>query len=43
MTNSQIEEHKHEHLDVLVAVDDALSLESCVGMLCDLGMKAEGV
>ena len=30
-------------LDVLVADDDALSLESCVGMLCDLGMKAEGV
>lgn len=29
--------------DVLVADDDALSLESCVGMLCDLGMKAEGV
>ena len=30
-------------LDVLVADDDEMSLESCVGMLCDLGMKAEGV
>lgn len=30
-------------LDVLVADDDTLSLESCVSMLCDLGMKAEGV
>ena len=30
-------------LDVLVADDDVFSLESCVGMLCDLGMKAEGV
>ena len=30
-------------LDVLVADDDALSLESCCGMLGDLGMKAEGV
>ena len=34
---------KFVDLDVLVADDDALSLESCVGMLCDLGMKAEGV
>ena len=30
-------------LDVLVADDDALSLESCCSMLGDLGMKAEGV
>ena len=30
-------------LDVLVADDDELSLESCCGMLNDLGMKAEGV
>ena len=34
---------KFVNLDVLVADDDAVSLESCVGMLCDLGMKAEGV
>ncbi|MGN0995637.1 MAG: response regulator, partial [Candidatus Ventricola sp.] len=31
------------NLDVLVADDDALSLESCCGMLGDLGMNAEGV
>ena len=30
-------------LHVLVADDDALSLESCCGMLGDLGMRAEGV
>ncbi|MGN1103889.1 MAG: response regulator, partial [Candidatus Coproplasma sp.] len=30
-------------LDVLVADDDSLSLESCCSMLNDLGMKAEGV
>jgi CheY-like chemotaxis protein len=30
-------------LDVLVADDDPLSLESCCTMLCDLGMRAEGV
>ena len=30
-------------LDVLVADDDPLSLESCCGMLRDLGMKAMGV
>ena len=30
-------------LNVLVADDDALSLESCCGMLDDLGMNAEGV
>lgn len=34
---------KFVDLDVLVADDDALSLESCCGMLDDLGMKAEGV
>lgn len=34
---------KFVDLDVLVADDDALSLESCCGMLNDLGMKAEGV
>ena len=30
-------------LDVLVADDDELSLQSCCGMLNDFGMKAEGV
>lgn len=30
-------------LDVLVADDDSLSLESCCNMLEDLGMKADGV
>ncbi|MGN0008337.1 MAG: response regulator, partial [Desulfovibrionaceae bacterium] len=30
-------------LDVLVADDDVLSLQSCCGMLNDFGMKAEGV
>ena len=30
-------------LPVLVTDDDALSLESCCGILCDLGMNAEGV
>ena len=34
---------KFVDLDVLVADDDAISLESCCGMLNDLGMKAEGV
>ncbi|MGN0323752.1 MAG: response regulator [Oliverpabstia sp.] len=34
---------KFVNLDVLVADDDELSLESCCGMLNDLGMKAEGV
>ena len=34
---------KFVDLPVLVADDDALSLESCCGILCDLGMKAEGV
>ena len=34
---------KFMDLNVLVADDDALSLESCCGMLNDLGMKADGV
>ena len=34
---------KFVDLDVLVADDDALSLESCCSMLNDFGMKAEGV
>ncbi|MDO5389558.1 MAG: response regulator [Eubacteriales bacterium] len=34
---------KFVNLDVLVADDDEISLESCCGMLNDLGMKAEGV
>lgn len=34
---------KFVDLNVLVADDDPLSMESCVGMLCDLGMNAEGV
>ena len=40
-----LEEHYDNFidLDVLVADDDELSLESCCGMLNDLGMKADGV
>ena len=40
-----INEHydKFIDLDVLVVDDDAMSLDSCCQMLCDLGMKAEGV
>lgn len=38
-----VQYEKFVDLDVLVADDDALSLESCCGMLNDLGMKAEGV
>ena len=34
---------KFVDLNVLVADDDEISLESCCGMLNDLGMKAEGV
>ena len=34
---------KFVDLDVLVADDDALSLESCCSMLNDFGMKADGV
>ena len=33
---------KFEDLDVLVADDDAMSLESCCSILNDLGMKAKG-
>ena len=39
----EIHYDKFVDLDVLVADDDALSLESCCGMLNDFGMKAEGV
>ncbi|MDD6032409.1 MAG: response regulator, partial [Oscillospiraceae bacterium] len=38
-----IQYDKFIDLDVLVADDNALSLESCCGMLNDLDMKAEGV
>ncbi|MGN0968480.1 MAG: response regulator [Oscillospiraceae bacterium] len=40
---AEVQFEKFIDLDVLVADDDALSLESCCGMLNDLGMKAEGV
>ncbi|MCI7795717.1 MAG: response regulator, partial [Lachnospiraceae bacterium] len=40
---SEIRYDKFVDLDVLVADDDELSLESCCGMLNDLGIKAEGV
>ena len=39
----QVQYDKFVDLDVLVADDDPISLESCCGMLNDLGMKAEGV
>ena len=39
----QIQYQKFVDLDVLVADDDELSLESCCGMLSDFGMQAEGV
>ena len=39
----EVQDDKFVDLDVLVADDDALSLESCCGMLTDLGMKADGV
>lgn len=39
----EIEVDKFVNLNVLVADDDALSLESCCGILNDLGMKAKGV
>lgn len=39
----EVQYDKFVNLDVLVADDDELSLESCCGMLNDLGMKAEGV
>lgn len=40
---AEVRYDKFIDLDVLVADDDALSLESCCGMLNDFGMKAEGV
>lgn len=40
---SDVQYDKFVDLDVLVADDDELSLESCRGMLNDMGMKAEGV
>ncbi|MGN0246643.1 MAG: response regulator [Lachnospiraceae bacterium] len=39
----EIHYDKFTDLNVLVADDDEISLESCCGMLNDLGMKAEGV
>ena len=39
----EVQYDKFVDLDVLVADDDEISLESCCGMLNDLGMKAEGV
>ncbi|MCI6997492.1 MAG: response regulator [Eubacterium sp.] len=39
----EIQYDKLVDLDVLVADDDAISLESCCGMLNDFGMKAVGV
>lgn len=41
--NEEIRYDKFINLDVLVADDDELSLESCCSMLNDLGMKADGV
>ena len=38
-----VQNDKFVDLDVLVADDDELSLQSCCGMLNDLGMKTEGV
>ena len=40
---AEIPNDRFVNLDVLVADDDAMSLESCCGMLNDLGMKADGV
>lgn len=40
---SEIRHDKFIDLNVLVADDDALSLESCCGMLEDFGMKPDGV
>ena len=39
----EVQYDKFIDLDVLVADDDEMSLESCCGMLNDFGMKAEGV
>lgn len=41
--SAEIHYDKFIDLDVLVADDDEMSLESCCGMLNDLGMRAEGV
>ena len=41
--DAEIHYDKFIDLDVLVADDDEMSLESCCGMLNDLGMRAEGV
>ena len=41
--DTEIRYDKFVDLDVLVADDDPLSLESCCGMLNDFGMRAEGV
>lgn len=40
---AEIDHDKFIDLNVLVADDDILSLESCCGMLADLGMKPDGV
>ena len=40
---AQVQYDQFADLNVLVADDDKISLESCCGMLNDLGMKAEGV
>ena len=40
---SEVQYDKFVDLDVLVVDDDAMSLESCCGMLRALGMTAEGV
>lgn len=40
---AQVQYDKFIDLNVLVADDDMMSLESCCGMLNDFGMKAEGV
>ena len=40
---AEIPNDRFVNLDVLVADDDPLSLDSCCGMLNDLGMKADGV
>ena len=39
----EVRHNKFVDLNVLVADDDKLSLESCCGMLEDLGMRADGV
>lgn len=39
----EVQYDKFNDMDVLVADDDELSLQSCCSMLNDIGMKAEGV